>query len=155
MDDFDLDHHNQDRHNDDHDDDIDDLDLDDNDNDNDGMSSSYQLNSTFDNLTVGSLPSSRRGRRFLVSNGNHERHANGNGSVSSGIGIGNGIGGGSGMSFGSHTGVGVGVGTGVGNRYNALSQSMPIPNAPLFGGRRDRAAGARLARYVNGVMLCL
>lgn len=108
-----------------------------------GLSASFVLNSTFDNLTVGSLPSSRRERRFMVSHGNNERFSG------AGTGIGSGTGAGAG-SFGHGHGHRNGAyshsshNQKSSSRYGDLSRSMP--NAPSLASRRDRASGIRLER---------
>ena len=92
------------------------------------------LNSTMEGLAVGSLPSSRRERRMLVSTGGHEAMYNGS---SGSYGHGH---------LGQRPGRN-GGGGGVGGAAN-MAHSMPIPSAPFLSSRRDREIGARLSRYV-------
>mmetsp|Transcript_16807 Transcript_16807/g.25235 ORF Transcript_16807/g.25235 Transcript_16807/m.25235 type:complete len:462 (+) Transcript_16807:117-1502(+) len=87
------------------------------------MKSVSNLSSSFANVTVGSLPSSRRERRYMVSHGNNERLG-----VSAGVGVG-----------------GINV-TSTGKNTNDLSRSMPVPHAPFFSSKRDLNSRARLSR---------
>mmetsp|Transcript_7661 Transcript_7661/g.14463 ORF Transcript_7661/g.14463 Transcript_7661/m.14463 type:complete len:496 (+) Transcript_7661:758-2245(+) len=92
------------------------------------------LNSS-NHLTVGSLPSSRRERRFLVSHGKQERLYDGSVVVQNSYSMRN---------VGNRHGHGHGnIGT-----YD-LSKSMPVPRAPFLASRRDCDVGERLSRIPN------
>jgi hypothetical protein len=119
---------------------------------NSNLSASY-LNSNFDNLTVGSLPSSRRERRFMVTHGNNER-LGGAGANSTGAFSAAGHDASSrgrsrtGVSFGHQINFSASTSTATSSKYrngeHDLSRSMP--NAPSLASRRDRASGVRLSR---------
>jgi len=102
------------------------------------ISSSFgNMTHGFDNLTVGSLPSSRRERRFMVSHGNNERigrNNNGNNNIKDSSNEYD-------FSY-SHASAN--------NRplhkFDDLSQSLPVPRAPFLASRRDRATVSRLSR---------
>lgn len=84
------------------------------------------LTSTFNNLTVGSLPDSRRGKRYMVRDGGHM-----------------------GTSGEQHLG---GIQKGAlfirrNEKYTSdMSRSLPVPRAPFLHSRTDRDSGERLSR---------
>ena len=120
-----------------------------------------QLNSTFSNLTVGSLPSSRRERRFMVSSNNHEFYTDRQRSQGGNGGVG---GGGLGVAFdryqqhppdkiGAHTAAVHRSRLGQLRRDSSntnngmpMSSSMPVPSAPFLASRKDQASGERLSK---------
>lgn len=85
--------------------------------DNNGYSN---LTSTFNNLTVGSLPNSRRGTRLLVRDGGQ-----------------------SGASGGIQKGAFLRRNE---NYTSDISRSLPVPRAPFLHSRADRDSGERLSR---------
>ena len=134
---------------------------------------SHHLNSNFNTLTVGSLPSIRRERRFMVSSGNHEFYSNGQRSPHNNTAYrgtrrdaGSG-GGGGGVIVGS-----LGTGRGFNSHFSfqqqqrqqqqrrhlssrqtldnsgdiMMARSMPVPAAPFLASRNDQASGERLSR---------
>ena len=113
------------------------------------VSASY-LNSKFNDLTVGSLPSARIERRFMSANHHHGNNDRFRKSSYSGQSLGQG---GAGASYSlSHRSMGMEEAVGNGRlashqlRDNDLSRSMPVPSAPFLASRRDRATGERLSR---------
>lgn len=83
-------------------------------------------------LTVGSLPSSRRERRFLVSHGKQERLHDSSSNVQSHYSM---------RTLGSRHGHGA-----IGGGAYDLSRSMPVPRAPFLASRKDGDVGERLSR---------
>lgn len=97
------------------------------------------LHNSSNQLTVGSLPSSRRERRFLVSHGKQERLHDGSVVPNHYSGA---------RRMGSRHGHGHGHGfghDGIGGGYD-LSKSMPVPRAPFLASRKDGDVGERMSR---------
>eukprot|EP01083_Nonionella_stella_P000284 838_1 len=100
-------------------------------------------------MTVGSLPSSRREKRFLVSSGTSEFYSNRQRSQGGGGGslLGGMNGNGNGNSNGIGNDIGIGNGgmnqrhrpTGIYNHHESMARSMPVPSAPFPASRKDRA----------------
>ncbi len=104
------------------------------------LSASF-LDSNFDNLTVGSLPSSRREKRLMVTRGNNERLAGRGGTSIRSDNL-------STHRIRTSTNT-AGINAYGSNRYgNMQDLSQSMPNAPSLASRRDRDSGARLSRYV-------
>lgn len=94
---------------------------------NETMDSGYSdLTSTFNTLTVGSLPNSRRGKRYMVTDGVHSGTSTG----------GHNLGGVQKGAFNSRTE----------NYTSDISRSLPVPRAPFLHSRADRDSGERLSR---------
>lgn len=108
-----------------------------------------QLTSAFHDMTVGSLPSIRRERRFMVSNGNHEFYLrnqrikqNSSGSAVLAMAIGE-------DEMYDESGDGVG---GSENRQDSrhdkifMARSLPVPSAPFLASRNSRTTRDQLSR---------
>lgn len=109
------------------------------------MMGSRRNTSPSNHLMVGSLPSSRRERRFQVSLGNHERlqqHTSNYNHYGYTMTMSNRLARHGNDGFG-------GGGGGIDGGDNDLSKSMPVPRAPFLASRKDVDTGERLSSIPN------